>query len=119
MYKDNSFKRTSGIAAQLAILEFTLIHRGAFRGHTGNIWRITPTLEFTVLLIKLLSRLRQPQMETVLAGGGLNERWSISNDKYNKFSMVNAEQAAFCCIIANVYLRKLHVTVLQNKQKYC
>lgn len=52
---------TCGIASQLSTLEFTLVHWGAFRGHTGNEGSITPTLQLTVLNIKLLSRLTHTQ----------------------------------------------------------
>lgn len=45
------------MAAQYSILEFTLVHWVTFRGHTGDEGNITPTLQLTVLNIKLLSRL--------------------------------------------------------------
>ncbi len=57
-------KLTGGIAAQLSILDFTLLHWQAFRGHTGNEGNITPTLELTVLHIKLLSRLTHTHTHT-------------------------------------------------------
>ena len=66
-------KLTDGIAAQISILEFTLLRWGAIKGHTGNEWSITSTLQRTVLHVKLVSRLTHIHT-TVLARGRLNQR---------------------------------------------
>lgn len=79
LYQNNRVRLTGGIAAQLSILEFTLVQWGALRGHTGDEGNITPTLQLTVLHIKLLSRLRHTHIYIfVLAGVNDESRASLN-----------------------------------------
>lgn len=54
-----------GIAAQLSSLDLTLVHWGAFRCPTGNEGCVTPTLHTAVIIIELLSGLKNTHAEWI------------------------------------------------------